>query len=214
MLTHYPDKPLSQNPCFLSEWDAKGGYICQQKIDGWRLIIIRDKSGAFHYFSRHNKSLADDISSQVKAEIESLPIPPDSQVDGEWIARRSCSVTYGLPEAVYLFDVLRWKGLWTLNKPLKERHLLLKEFMVDSRMPCVRLPPEAAPGSFANFFEEQRSIPHSEGVVVKHLMSKIVGDRKECKKNKMWYKVKWRGGSSGETDLSSYQDDIRNVIRG
>jgi len=125
MLTHYPDKPHTQNPCFLAEWDAQGIYICQQKVDGWRLIVIRDKQGAFHYYSRHNKNLSSDIEASLKLEIESLPIPNDTQLDGEWISRRACSKKYDLPQMAFLFDALRWGGKWLLNTPLKQRYALV-----------------------------------------------------------------------------------------
>lgn len=211
MLTHYPDKPITQNPCFLQEWDDKGTYLCQQKVDGWRLIIIRDKQGKFHYLSRHNKGLADDILPELKAEIETLAIPNDSQIDGEWISRRACSMKdkYRLPEMIFLFDVLKWKGMWQLNKPLDERYALVKKLFVGKPVGKVLLPPEAEPGKFVEFFEAQRMIDISEGVVVKHLKSKIEGDRRECKTNKMMYKVKYRAGSSGETDMAQYQADLR-----
>jgi len=209
MLTHYPDKPHTQNPCFLQEWDDKRTYICQQKVDGWRLIIIRDKQGNFHYYSRHNKSLAEDISPELKCEVESLDIPNDSQLDGEWISRRACSIDYKLPQMIFIFDALKWKGLWLLNKPLKERYALVKGLFQSSGLPHVGLPIEAEHGKFVEFYEWQKTIPYSEGVVVKHLQSKIVGDRRDSKKNNQWMKVKWRGASSGETDLEPYQVDIR-----
>lgn len=209
MLTHYPDKPHTQNPCFLAEWDAKGTYICQQKVDGWRLIVIRDKDGKFHYYSRHNKSLANDIDPTLKAEVESLPIPPDTQIDGEWISRRACSVDYKLPQMVFLFDALKWKGLWLLNKTLKDRYALVKGLFMEKHPGRVMLPSEAEPGKFVEFYEAQKAIPYSEGVVVKHLMSKMMADRRECKKNNQWMKVKYRAGSSGETDMAPYQKDIR-----
>ena len=214
MLTHYPDKPHTQNPCFLQEWDDKGTFLCQQKVDGWRLVVIRDKQGRFFYYSRHNKSLAADIEDGLKAEVESLPIPPDSQIDGEWLARRSCSVSYGLSEMIYLFDALKWKGQWLLNKTLRERYALVMGLFVDAHPEHVMLPLEAEPGKFVEFYEAQKKIPYSEGVVVKNLTSKMVGDRRECKKSPGLCKVKWRGSSSGDTDLAPYQTDIRNKSQG
>jgi len=209
MLTHYPDKPHTQNPCFLPEWDAKGTYLCQQKVDGWRLIVIRDKQGKFYYYSRHNKSLAADIEDGLKSEVESLDIPNDSQVDGEWISRRACSVDFKLPQMIFLFDVIKWKGLWTLNKTLKDRYALVKSLFTEKHPEHVMLPLEAEPGKFVEFYEAQKAIPYSEGVVVKSLTSKMVGDRRECKKSAGLWKVKFRAGSSGETDMAPYQKDIR-----
>lgn len=211
MLTHFPDKPITQNPCFLQEWDDKGNFICQQKVDGWRLIVIRDKDGKWLYYSRHDKSLANDIDPTLKAEVESLPIPPDSQVDGEWISRRACSMgdRYRLPEMVYLFDVLKWAGKWQLNTLLRDRYALVKSLFQNGNPPHVMTPEEAAPGNFVAFYEAQRKIPISEGVVVKDLNSKMVADRRECKQNSRLFKVKYRAGSSGETNMSRYQKDLR-----
>lgn len=203
-LTHYPDKPWTQDPVHIKEWDAKGTFICQQKVDGWRVIVIRTETGV-DYISRHNKPLTSDIQAEIKQEIDSLDLPVGTQLDAEWIARRSCSVDYKLQPKLYLLDVLRWGKTWLLNTPLIERVKKIDALFLTTQFQYLAHVDEAKPGEFWTFWLAQQSIPYSEGVVIKHKLSKIVGNRKECKKNDLWMKIKYRGSSSGDTLLARYQ---------
>lgn len=212
-LKHFPDKPWEQDPKRLVEWDRSGNYNCQQKIDGWRTVIILTETG-IEYLSRHDKSLDRDIEPEVKADALALKdvFPAGTQIDAEWLSRRSCSKEYNLRPMLYLLDIMRHGGEWLLAKPYRERQAILKDGMAqrdrdllaeggDLGKNRIALPLTAESGKFAAFYEAQMSIPYSEGVVVKHLDSKIVGNRKECVKNPLIFKVKYRAGADGTQRL-------------
>jgi hypothetical protein len=47
------------------------------------------------------------------------------------------------------------------------------------------------------FFERQKQIPYTEGVVVKERDSVIPAHLDECHKTGLWQKIKWRSGHDG-----------------
>ena len=57
---------------------------------------------------------------------------------------------------------------------------------------------DAAPeGSYEAYYEEQKKIPWSEGVVCKHKDSKMVAKTTRASENNRWFKVRYRAGSDG-----------------
>jgi ATP-dependent DNA ligase len=221
-LRFYPDKPWTRDPDDLEIWDKKGCYICQQKVDGWRALTLLDDDG-FEIISRHNKPFTWEVESQIRDEIERLydVFPTKTIIDGEWLSRRSCSKEYNLDPHLYVFDLMRLGGKWLKSMPYEERleklRQLLEEFnrfpppepmdafeggCIGPSLQHIHLPPQATPSNFRSFYEDQKKIVFSEGVVVKHKQSKIVGDRRASKKNPQWYRVKYRAGSDGQMDMS------------
>jgi len=144
------------------------------------------------WVSRHNKSLDSEIEPQIKAAAATAlaGFPVGSQIDTEWLSRRSCSKSYGLAPKLFLLDLIRYGQEWLLPTPLHQRLLLLQKHCVLTG--GIEMPQEAAPGSFEAFYQSQKTIPFSEGVVVKHKESTITGSRSECAKNPQWMKVKYR----------------------
>jgi len=202
-LKHFPDKPWEQDPKHLEEWDRSGNYDCQQKIDGWRIIVVLTPNGP-EFISRHNKSHTKDIEPELKKATQELykHFPLATQLDSEWLSRRSCSIEYNLPPKLFLLDVMRHGEKWCLAKPYHERHKLIEDVVakLESRQ-WIDVPPTAEPGTFVAFYEQQKTIPYSEGVVIKHKDSKIIGNRQECAKNPLWMKIKFRAGSDGKLTM-------------
>lgn len=202
-LKFFPDKPFERDPDELEVWDRTNNYICQQKVDGWRIVVILTEDGV-EFISRHNKSRNKDIEEEIRQDSQKLKeaFPVNTQIDAEWISRRSCSVKYNLPPHLYVFDLMRHGSDWLLQKPYQERYETLKTGLETLQLSTISLPVEADPGHFAEFYEAQKQIKFSEGVVIKHKQSKLIADRKECKKNPLWFKVKYRAGNDGEMDMS------------
>jgi len=206
-LTIYPDKPYEREPSNLAKWDRSNNYICQQKVDGWRMVIIVG-SDDVDFVSRHNKLFTEEIQSTLREQAKQLCVlfPAGSQLDAEWLARRSCSVSNKIkgkvPSKLILFDILRLGKKWLRTKTYAERWTLLQKRLVKLDAVDILLSAAAEPGKFVEFYDEQKQIAHSEGVVVKHKRSKMIADRKECKKNPQWFKVKYRGGSDGEMSMN------------
>ena len=202
-LKHFPDKPYEHGPEAIEKWDT-GDYICQQKGDGWRMEILKGK-GEIAYVSRHNKDFTAEMDSHLKEQMEiiSTVLPDRTQLDAEWLSRRAATNNKTTPKLI-IFDVVRYDKKWMLNIPYEARWALLKEIFsqVDpASIPDIELVPTAEDGKFVEFYEAQKQLDRSEGVVVKHKQSTLVGDRKESKKNPRWFKVKFRQGSDGEMSM-------------
>lgn len=207
-LTFYPDKPKERRPDDLGAWDESGNYICQQKVDGWRMMVILGPDGV-EIISRHDKNFTGEIEDHLLEQAERLRevFPVRTQLDAEWISRRSCSKEYDLPPQLFLLDIMRYGKKWQRTTTCEDRWELLKETFasIDAELPDIHLIPEADPGAFVDFYESQKKIPLSEGVVIKHRRSQMEGDRRGCKKNSQWFKVKYRGGADGTLDMSLYR---------
>lgn len=198
-LLHFPDKPFEQDPKFLEEWDKSRKFICEQKIDGWRMVIIITEYG-MEFVSRHNKNHTADIEPEVKKAALELRdhFPVQTQIDSEWLSRRARSPGRELKPRLFLLDVIRHGPQWLLSKTYSERHKLLEVAIPNiSDRDRIDLPPTAEAGAFTSFYEEQKTIVFSEGVVVKRKDSKLIGSRTDCAKNPQWFKVKYRSGLDG-----------------
>lgn len=207
-LLYYPDKPFASNPERIPAWDASNQFILQQKIDGWRMVFQFTPSGV-KCISRRNKDYTKEVFS-CKLIAERLAalhkiLPPNTHLDGEWLSRRSCSKEYKLPERVYLFDIMIHDGVWWNKEKLLTRWETLQKYMALIDSDAVSLIPCAKPGDFVNFYENQKKIVYSEGVVAKHKASTLSGNRRNSVDNPQWYKVRYRGGVDGEITL----DQIR-----
>lgn len=205
-LTYYPDAPNEQHPSELPRWDASGKYICQQKIDGWRMILILHPEGP-QFISRHDRNHTADIEDHIYEQAERLyeVFPERTQLDTEWASRRCKEL--GLRPQLYLHDILRFGKKWLRSTTYEDRwDLLQKHFnSLDVSLEDIKLIEEAPAGEFASYYQAQKSIPLSEGVVVKHRRSKMTSGRRGSKKNLQWFKVRYRGGSDGQYDM----DDLR-----
>jgi len=203
-LKHYPDKPFEHHPRDIQSWD-NGNNICQQKTDGWRMEVLKGRGDDINYISRHNKLMNDRIEPHIREQMALLmtEVPERSQFDGEWLSLRESTNKKTKPRLV-LFDVYRYNKRWLLRTPYQERWELLQQLFakLDPKLlPNVLLAETAQDGEFVSFYEAQKKLPHSEGIVVKHKESLLLGDRKESKKNPRWFKVKFRQGSDGKMTM-------------
>lgn len=210
----FPNKPVEVFSDKLSEFDKQPEkYIAQQKADGWRCMIIRNKAmdlirtykngnidwvrkGEYFFLSRrgHIKGGPTNlpVGSDIVEIIDNLNLPDNTMLDSEWMARRTIGE---LPESLLIFDVLWLNDEWMGQVACRDRLVKLAELVkkVDDR---VRIP-DSVDRNYTNFFEKQKSISWTEGIVLKESDSTIISDRNECPKNPSWIKIKWRSGSSG-----------------
>jgi ATP-dependent DNA ligase len=208
-LKHYPDKSFEHSPNSIEKWD-NDDHVCQQKGDGWRLEICKGKSEII-YLTRHNTDYTAQVEGHLKQQMEiiSTALPDRSQLDAEWISMRACTNKKSKPKLL-LFDVYRYNKKWLLQTPYEERWNLLQEILASvdpALIPDIELVPTAEAGKFVEFYEQQKKIARSEGIVVKHKKSLLIGDRKESKKNPRHFKVKFRQGSDGEMSMSHLRGD-------
>jgi len=202
-LKHYPDKPFERHPRDLQSWDDAGCYVCERKTDGWRLEVLKGLGDDLHFISRHNKAMNVETHIVEQMKILAAAMPDRTQLDCEWMSRRE-STNKKIKPYLALIDVVRYNKKWLLRTTYAERRALLEEIYakVDPALiPNIRLTETAPSGEFVAFYEAQKKLPQSEGVVVKHKESLLLGDRKESKKNPRWFKVKFRQGSDGNMTM-------------
>jgi len=190
MRWRYPDKPLEINSLSICR---DGEYLAQSKHDGWRCLIVMNEHDDIEFWSRQQKKLP--VSFDFTTAIANLPIPSGSVLDGEWMKRRP---NYTGPEMIYLFGVLWWGDKWMGRLPEIERWEMVQEIMRHNRSPLLRLPQTTTSG-YEAFFEQTKKDPSSEGIVLKKLDSKLLGNLTDSKQNPLWYKYKWRSGADGWT---------------
>jgi ATP-dependent DNA ligase len=209
----YPDKPLSANLAFLDAADADGSYLCEQKVDGFRMVIDFLPHGV-QLVSRHGKDFTSEISREIIQELEAVregyDISAGTRLDGEWRSRRSCSVELDLPQKLFIFDIMRWGRAWLTGVPLRERRYDYIQCWFPEATSAVGEKSSvtlslATRLAFRGFFEAQKKIPWSEGVVLKHLEGYIQGGKSRSESNPTWHKVKYRGGIDGDVLMEKFQ---------
>ena len=222
----YPHKPREQYKKDLPTFDAEANeWEGTLKEDGWRLLIAKDskhqiadpswvKGNHLFFLSRRGQDKGGPtqipVSKEIIDTVDSLNMPDQSILDCEWMARRTIGE---IPECVFLLDCLWLDDVWQGDNPYIDRkNTLLGAFPFSitqepdffgttfSINEFVRTPTRTHE-RFSDFFVKGQNFEHAEGIVLKHLQSKIVGSRKECQKSALWVKIKWRSGCSGREEV-------------
>lgn len=192
MLTRFPDMPVRRHPSALEGWGSDR-YVCQAKLDGWRVFVTSGPVVA----TRHGSEITHEVSPELLVQVDQLlgHFPRGTILDGEWCKRRSR--TLDLPERLYVWDVPRLGKTWQVRVPYTSRleqvlfgftKAFLWTVALGEPAPLVRLPDQDT-GDFPAFYEAQAKDPYSEGVVVKARSSGLVLNHRRCAKNPRWFKV-------------------------
>ncbi len=215
----FPNKPTEMFASDVKIWQKFlkefNQWIAQQKVDGFRTMTAKDstrkivetfggspnwargKNKDLFFLSRRDLSKGGPTNIPVSEEIvkivESLELPDLSMLDGEWMARRTIGE---IPESLFFFDIMWKNDDWKGVLPFKTRHEMLMEILENKISGPVKIP-ETYNNNFRENFDLQKQISWTEGLVFKHLNSIIISDRKECVKNPLWIKIKWRSGDTG-----------------
>lgn len=205
-LWRFPDKMNEHGPEKLAVYEGRGGFVAQQKLDGYRAVIMGDDSQVVA-MSRHRKPLA--VSPEVLKRFLELELPEPWMLDAEWVKLRT-----GTPETVFLLDSFYLEGDWVGSAPLDVR---------EGYFYCTEYPegisvPNCAKDNFIDFMAEQITDGNpkeavSEGVVIKKVNATLIGDRKKSEKNPGWAKIKWRAGEGGDTPILAKEQlkELKNV---
>lgn len=201
MIFRYGDAPIRIYPDSVPAMERKK-CVAQQKLDGWRCYIVRDKSGkmlkndakpvgkdnSLYFVSRRGmdkggpKSFP--VSQKVIEEVEALDLPDLTELDSEWVERRVKA-----PKELYIFDVLWLNNLWMGSKIYSERWDWIKSKITTSSQITI---PEYVENDFISFFEKQKSISYSEGIVIKMLNGKVAGHTQKGEDSMCMFKVRYR----------------------
>lgn len=195
----FPDKPVEALPAKLRVFDGRGGYVAQQKLDGYRLVVMLEE-GRATCISRHQKVLpVNQAILDSMLAIDGLALP--AMLDTEWMKLRG-----GLQEGVVILDSLYLGGEWMGNLDLYRRR---ESYYNKPLPPGISVPQEVTTG-FVDFLAAQMApegvdpaTTIAEGVVIKKIDAKLLGSRTKSDENPSWAKIKWRHGQGGDTVVVS-----------
>lgn len=186
----YPDKPIHSTVDFLKIVPESSEWICQQKIDGWRICCYVDNY--VDIYTRHknslNSALKNEIPKNIISSLAALNLGTKTIYDGEFLGRRELKEM-----SIVLFDILKIDNKWITNWPYYERLGKLKE-LIDSRCDKKYITtPEYCLSGFADFYENQKKLSQKvEGVVLKKMNSKLICSRNDSALNPEWFKIRFR----------------------
>ena len=197
MIFRYPDDPIRVPFSELNYYEEQGGWLCQPKWDGWRRPLYLE-GGKWQFRSKYDKGpqAATVPPAPLVAELESLKFPDGTAFDAEWMGPRVIAALGGRHFFV-LLDLLCWGGEWMGDVPCRQRHERLAELAwghknrLKSPTPNVCVV-ESVESGFMELFEKQKKDSLSEGVVLKHGNSKLIGNLRRPQDNPLWKKVKYR----------------------
>lgn len=209
MLTfRYPDKPVRSAPSALPLF--KGNYRALTKLDGWRCELTIDGEGEVSFISRAKKPLpvGETIRKAARALVKDGKVPFNSVIDGEWMKRRP---DYDGPECLYLFSPTWLAGEWVGHLPFRARWEWVNGLCLpvdnlstveSSRMenhPLII--PASVDSDFVSFFNANKNVWRTEGIVIYKLDGIMYGDLHDSKKSRDMVKIKWRDGHDGRTEI-------------
>lgn len=213
MKIRFFDKPVEMFATIPGVWKnfKDGEWEATQKVDGYQTFIVKDPLKAIkphtappngvnkdlYFMSRRDivkgGPTAIPANNEIIKTFDDLNLPPNTFICGEWMKIRTIGE---LPEKLFLLDLLWFDDVWFGCKQYWERKAKLVEIFRGRTNDHVAFPDVVISG-YQEFFEAQKKIPWTEGVVLKKLNSTAIGDCNGCEKNPMVVKIKWRSGSSG-----------------
>jgi hypothetical protein len=199
MFRRYCDDCVRRLPNCLNEFE-EGKYSAEFKADGYRVHLEFTDHGIVPWSRKWKKHpISKEMATLLK---EKLSFPRGTILDGEWLERRTVG-----PETIILWDAMFHAGEWLGGMTYAERMNFLdcvpNVWNDDTLKNFSTLPgpiltvTHRTRKSFVEAFELSKSLPWTEGLVIKALDSTLVGSIKERTVNYAWTKCKWRGGSDG-----------------
>jgi len=200
-----PDKPYRVAQVALSDFDEEGSYIATIKYDGYRCIVDWDGKDV-NFFSRRGTNsggpVAHPISEVLKERtlrfLSINKLRPNTRLDCEWLHFRTVC-----EPAIIVFGILYSNGKWLGQKPEMVRWEILKSLKYSQHVRLAKY----TTSNYTELFESSRDrdlalgdekLWTTEGIVLKHVKSKLIGNPRRSNKNPLWFKVKWRDAASGK----------------
>lgn len=201
LVYHQPDDPNEVGPLVLykleRDEDEKGEWIAQLKWDGWRTLLYK-QAGQWVRHSKHDDGPAakTQIPAPLMSELVSLKFPDGTAFDTEWMGGRCTDILNGR-QYLIIHDLHYFNGQWQGEVPYQQRLKSLKTLLALHRAknkvktPNIELIDSVELGLLA-LYEKSKTMPLTEGVVIKRRDSGLIGRTTTPAKNPQWMKVKWR----------------------
>ena len=203
-MNRHVDNPNRVSLDFLRKLDAEpaGTYIGSPKLDGWRKICD-NTDGTWHYGAKHTTGdAAKPLSAMLQTAFASLNWPRGLGRDSEWIGPRHTALRHSL----HIFDILVHEGQWLGSMGYERRLDLLAAVckqagvtVPDKSEPesdVFLMPTWSNPGLTLRFVEQMEN-SLSEGLVIRHRHSGLIGSFTGPVCNPHIFKVKFTQVPSG-----------------
>lgn len=195
----YPDKPTETTPDFFKNRDDLAQWICQDKYDGWRLVIHIDEDNVRLLTREKNpiERVYQKFPSYLRDQIKSLNLNPGTVLDSELVGPRGSH-----SPAIYIFDMLAIDGKWLVTEPFVNRWKRCEQI---STTQDVHLSNTIYPSNKGNVILDRFNLLRSqwlekgkpleflvEGVVVKFASGKLRLNYSKCITTTDSVKIKFR----------------------
>lgn len=217
MMFRFPDDPTRVSREYLRKLDEEpfGTWLAQPKSDGWRRPgyfmngdLFKDgcpicppsqkKAGRhWHFFAKKSdgqEALRQPPQDLVE-ELSLIPFPDNTAFDMEWMGPRVVDALRGRNE-FRIFDLMYLSGIWQGTIAFPERYANLKSIFADcigktSGVERISLVP-MVDKDLGVYFDLQKKDGTSEGLVLRHRQSTLIGNVRSVQSNPLWLKVKYR----------------------
>jgi hypothetical protein len=210
----YPDAPVLSSPVILKSV-SPDKYFAMTKLDGFNCQIhIGENTREITTWSKVGKHLP--VSPKVKEAIAYLfnqgKLPHNSIIWGEWMKVRggSLSSKFDGPECIAFFSPYYLAGEFVGHLTHKARFdwiLGLGLPVDDITVPNDRMKDEplmvpAHSRDFVNFFEFNKKVSRSEGIVLYQDNGTLSGSSRDNIDNRTMQKFRYRSGDDGRTQIA------------
>jgi hypothetical protein len=181
----YPPKPLYVPPSSstFTDLDNDPNWIGEVKKNGWRMMVRTTSEGKLELWTRR-KTLELTPLLNLRKELLSLNLPPDTILDGELLEHRGET-----KETMMLWGMFRWNGKWTNAIPYKEIIWRMSFIPADAKY---LIKPQFVFEGKRKFYEEliKTNPEENEGLVLKKLDAPVPFSFTKTEVIRSWLKVK------------------------
>jgi ATP-dependent DNA ligase len=191
MQYRWPDDPIQIPPHALYQLlkEEPGTRVAQFKWDGWRKPAYFEKD-VWTLHSKRNEQ-KQPPPAELMAQFRTWKVPEGTALDMEWMGPRAVAELAGR-HWFKVFDITWLKDEWLGKVGFVRRHKMLQELFQHTPPPaCVEFT-DICGTRLMDLFEQSKTLWMTEGIVVKHKDSGLVGDLFRPTDNPLWNKVKWR----------------------
>lgn len=180
----YPAKPLfvPATSEIFSRLDNDTNWIAEVKKNGWRCMVRVTPASKIELWTRH-KTIEMSPLPNVRSELASLSLPPDTILDGELLEHRGKT-----KDTLMLWGILKYNGIFYHDIPYKQQM-----WEVASLVPTTKhlIKPEFVFEGKNNFYVEVlKGAPENEGIVLKKLDAPVPFSWTSCPSIRTWLKIK------------------------
>ncbi|MEO0253819.1 MAG: hypothetical protein ABIN20_00145 [candidate division WOR-3 bacterium] len=171
-------------------------FICEPKIDGWRMQVLRYLNGKIEFWGRRlEKNPNWTFRLNYLIEIAEKFLPPGTILDSELYDERgrrfipSLFTKKGGKPLIYVFDILFYKGEKVYDKELMERKKVLESIDFLPPFKLIEYKKIICKDDIFKYLKEAKE-KGNEGIILKHIKSKYIILEEGPSSTEFWIKIK------------------------